>query len=192
MVASLNENLKDSKLEISILKEALEGTEGLSIRNPIEMQDELATEETKNQELISRISELEEELLRENSRIEALESVSGKKSETINSETQELSAMISGLELKLNESTREIDRLKIALREADENGVENLISPYDELATEESKNQVLSSQIGLLVSEVKDLELKLNDSTLEIDRLKIGLRQAEENGCVKEFSFSPR
>ena len=189
LVASLNENLKDSKLEISILKEALEGTEGLSIRNLIEMQDELATEETKNQELISRISELEEELLRENRRIEALESVSGKKSETINSETQELSAMISGLELKLNESTREIDRLKIALREADENGVENLISLDDELATEESKNQVLSSQIGLLVSEVKDLELKLNDSTLEIDRLKIGLRQAEENGMKNLVSL---
>ena len=63
LVAELNKKLLDSNEELSRLKTNFENSESDGVSNIIMLQEELAEEETKNQQLRTRIEDLEQQLL---------------------------------------------------------------------------------------------------------------------------------
>ena len=75
LITSLNENLSASNLEIARMKDAFGNAEALGITNLLELQEELASEESSNQELRGRIDQLESELLQANEKTNELQNV---------------------------------------------------------------------------------------------------------------------
>ena len=63
LVAELNKKLLDSNEELSRLRTNFENSESDGVSNIIMLQVELAEEETKNQQLRTRIEDLEQQLL---------------------------------------------------------------------------------------------------------------------------------
>lgn len=208
LITTLNENLSASNLEIARMKDALRNAEALGITNLLELQEELALEESSNQELRARIDQLESELLQANEKTNELQNIL--RSE-IGRQNIENSEFVSDLKNQLKDSNLEVQRLKSEIVNGDKSGIANLIDLQDELASEELMNQELRDRIekleldlyianektneleNALESEmskedsdrselVNQLNQQLEDSNLEVERLKAAVEEGERLG----------
>ncbi|HAD21838.1 MAG TPA: hypothetical protein DCF87_06965, partial [Opitutae bacterium] len=162
LITSLNENLRVSNLEIARMKDALGNAEALGITNLLELQEELALEESSNQELRGRIDQLESELLQANEKTNELQNVL--RSEIGRQNTGD-SEFVSDLKNQLKDSNFEVQRLKSMIANGDKSGIANLIDLQDELASEELMNQELRDRIEKL-----ELDLYVaNEKTNELE-----------------------
>ena len=130
------------------LKSQIANGDKTGIANLIDLQDELALEESINQELRDRIEKLELDLYVANERANELEN--SLKSE-INKEDTGRSELVNELNQQLEDSNLEVERLKAAVEEGEKLGLTNLIDLQDGVeALEESTNQELMNKIEKL------------------------------------------
>ena len=113
----------------------------------LELQEELAFEESNNQNFSVRIQQLESELLTVNEKTQELEEIL---EDEIREDQIKNSEIVSDLKQQLESSNLEVEKLQAEIKDGQKNGEINVSELQEKLANEESLNQELNLQIQKL------------------------------------------